>query len=625
MTMHEKQPTENESLVDLIELVLGRMVSDEQRQELQARLLASVENRKVYLHRLNLHSALRRQFAFDAEAESLGRQAPPHDERPAGTGRRSWAVRPARWRWVAAAATAAAVLIGVVYLQLPDGERPIAKVTGLSGSLQWTGARGRVLDELAVGEELPGGTIEGMTPGSWFELEFADGSTVTLSGSSMLTFSDEGQKKLHLKRGNVSGNVRPQPAGKPMLIYTRSARLEVLGTRFEVEAGLSATLLNVSEGKVRVRRLSDGSTVDVPARHRVVAGADRKLLPVPVPDSVNRWISRLHLGPDGAQGKWLPRTDTEDAALRAIPYTSPEGKTIYTASIVPSHGDRPAVVARAGSRLRVRGRIASARPVYFGVTVRRPGGEFAGRFQTIRPAGDFQDGQSFEVVLALRDFQLDPSLRLIRSRLPSVPFDLDVDAFWCHTLGERAGLEITEVELLPPSGSAGPASRPTARPQPPVTDIWIAASQGNLRAAGRLLDAGADVNATYTAAGIPGSGATPLHIAVLCDQGEMAALLIERGADLNAKAKDKHGGTPLHWAAALGRLEMAGRLIAAGAEVNAPDNNGCRPLDAIHYDPETRKTVKRKIADLIRAKGGKGKAEHRALEKDGKEAPPSSP
>jgi ankyrin repeat protein len=141
-------------------------------------------------------------------------------------------------------------------------------------------------------------------------------------------------------------------------------------------------------------------------------------------------------------------------------------------------------------------------------------------------------------------------------------------------------------------------------------DIWAAAAQGNLRAVRRCLAAGADVDATVDAPGIPVSGATPLHLAVLFDQGAVARLLIETRANVNAKAKDKHGGTPLHWAAAVGRLEMAKRLIEAGADVNAPDNNGYTPLDAIHYDPRTRKAVKRKIADLIRTEGGRGRAEH---------------
>jgi len=352
---------------------------------------------------------------------------------------------------VAIAAAAVVVLIAGVYFQRPSAEREIAKITGLSGSLQWTGDGGRVFHDLRVGTELSGGTIEGMATGSWFELEFNDGSTVTISGNSMLTFSDHGQKELHLKEGNVSGNVKPQPAGKPMLIYTRSAMLEVMGTQFEVEARLSATMLNVSEGKVRVKRLSDGSTVDVPAQHRVVAAADREMSPVLVPDSVNRWISQLHLGPDGTYGKWSPKTDAEDAKLRAIPFTTHTGYTIYTAAFAVSRGDTPPVILQPGSRFRVRGRIASAHKVYFGVTLRHAGGEFAGRFQTIRPAVEFQSGQDFEVILQLRDFRLDPSLIEMKNKLPSTPFDLADESFWCHTLNEQAGLEVAEVELISPA------------------------------------------------------------------------------------------------------------------------------------------------------------------------------
>ena len=350
---------------------------------------------------------------------------------------------------LAIAALTIVALTASLYLQRPSARREIAKITGLSGSLQWTGDGGRVFHDLSVGTELPGGTIEGMAPGSWFELEFNDGSTVTISGNSTLTFSDHGQKKLYLKEGNVSGNVKPQPAGKPMLIYTRSAMLEVLGTQFEVEAGLAATMLNVSEGKVRVKRLSDGSTVVVPAKHRLIAAADREMSPVPVPDSVSRWKSQLHLGPDHANGKWSPKTDARDARLRAIPYTTPQGKTIYTAAFLVSRGDKPPVILRPASCLRVRGRIASTHKVYFGVTVRHANGEFAGRFQIIRPAVEFQGGQDFEVLLHLDDFQLDPSLDEMKNKLPSVPFDLVVESFWCHTLNEQAGLEIAEAELIP--------------------------------------------------------------------------------------------------------------------------------------------------------------------------------
>ncbi|HUT57696.1 MAG TPA: hypothetical protein VNA25_07575, partial [Phycisphaerae bacterium] len=152
--MREDESARDETLVELIELVLQGGASGQQMRELEARMLASAEDRKLYLHHLNLHSALRRQFAFDAEAESSEQPSPTSGMRPPGVDRGGPGVRLIKWRWAAAAAVAAVVLIAAGYLQRPPAERPIAKVTGLSGSLQWTGAGGRVLDELTVGKEL---------------------------------------------------------------------------------------------------------------------------------------------------------------------------------------------------------------------------------------------------------------------------------------------------------------------------------------------------------------------------------------------------------------------------------------------------------------------------------------
>ena len=510
-------------------------------------------------------------------------------------------IRFAGWPWAVAAAACVA-LIASVYFQWPFPEPEIAKITGLSGSLQWTGDGGRVFHDLRVGIELPGGTIEGMVPGSWFELEFNDGSTVTISGNSTLTFSDHSQKKLYLKEGHVSGNVQRQPSGKPMLIYTRSAMLEVLGTKFEVEARLATTTLNVSEGNVRVKRLSDGQTVDVKSKQRVVAADDRELQPVPVPEAVSGWKSQLHFGPEGMYGKWSARTVAAEAKLETIPLTIPQGLTIYAAALGVSQGDEPPVILQPGCRLRVRGHMASIHEVYFGVTVRYTGGGFAGRFQTIRPAVEFRSGEDFEVLLDLRDFRLDPSLVEIKDKLPIAPFHLVVESIWCHTMDQSSGLEIFEVELLPPATSGNMA--PSEQPQPPITDIWAATLQGDLGTVKRHLAAGTDIDAAFVAPGVFASGATPLHMAVVSDQLEIARFLIEKGANINAPAKDEYGGTPLHWAAVLGRVEMARQLIDAGANVNATDKNGYTPLDATALDQFSERKSRLVIAELLRESGG---------------------
>jgi ferric-dicitrate binding protein FerR (iron transport regulator) len=193
---------------------------------------------------------------------------------------------------LAIAAGIIVALTATLYFRYANSNRSIARITGLSGSLTWIGDGGQIVqgsgsphmptrwsNVLSEEAELPGGTIEGTAPDSWFQLEFHDGSTAMIFGDSTLTFSDQGQKELRLKQGRFSASVVPQPAGEPMLIHTPAADLKVVGTQFDVEAGPESTMLYVREGKVQIRRVSDGKTVDVPAGYRVVATADSEMSP----------------------------------------------------------------------------------------------------------------------------------------------------------------------------------------------------------------------------------------------------------------------------------------------------------------------------------------------------------
>lgn len=332
-------------------------------------------------------------------------------------------------------------------------DSPIARISGLSGPLVWTGDRGQVERELSVGIKVDGGTIEGVAPDSWFELEFNDGSTAMIAGTSMLTFSDFGQKELHLKRGSLSASVVPQPEGKPMLIHTSSAVLKVLGTRFEVDAELDSTSLHVSEGSVQVTRLSDGRTVEVPAKHRVVASSEGDMSASPIPDVVHDWKSRLHLGPTDLYGKWQPPTDDKPASLKAIPFVPQENKaiTLHLFGLPVNRADNSPVVVQSGSRFVVRGRLQVASDLFFGIRVARSNGDFAGKFLARQPAEHFNSDSDFEAVFHLDQFGLDPCVWDRKDELPNKPDDLIVTCAWAftHTSG-RTGLEVTEVELIPP-------------------------------------------------------------------------------------------------------------------------------------------------------------------------------
>lgn len=362
--------------------------------------------------------------------------------------------RPAR-RWLQRRMVACLLLLLAGFAWQKLGHRAtIAKITGLSGSVYWTGNDGQVDDDLSVGMKVGGGTLEGAAPDSWAELTFLDGSKVTLSGKSLLTFSQQGQKELHLREGNITANVAPQPRGKPMLIHTRSASLEVLGTRFNLEADLSSTTLNVNEGKVRIRKLNDNDTVDVVAKHRVVASADLRLEPILVPDGVPHWRSQIELGPEGTFGKWLPAEMGSAARLEAIPFVfSPPGKdsesvTVYVAALPVSQGKRQPVIARKSSHFRVQGRRKKAYQVYFGIQVNDAQGRFAGKFLGHLPVAPDSTGE-FESVIRLTEFGLDPTVELYKDQLPSTPDGLIVASCWCVTIDESAGLEIFGAELVP--------------------------------------------------------------------------------------------------------------------------------------------------------------------------------
>ncbi len=606
--MDEQKSGSTASLIELIELVLQETASDQQRRRLQARLLASAEDRRLYLHRLNLHSALRRRFAFDGEAETAAQLDLPRSGRDSDGRAPSPRGRLAGWSWAVTAAAVVALIAGVYWLR-PNAQLQIATITEMNGALQWTGDGGQVVRDLQTGSSLRGGTLESLSADSWAGWEFHDGSTVTVSGQSMLTISGHPQKNLYLRQGSVSASIMPQRDGKPMLINTPTAKLEVLGTQLDIEAEMSSTTLRVNKGRVRVTRLADGSTAEVGANHQVVASASR-LTEFRVTrrlESVSSWQSSL---PSGAIfGGWIPDREETSGSLRTAPILLNYEKkpiTLHLAAILVSRGQTAPVVLASGGKLRVRGQIETSGDIYFGLTTKHVKGGFAGKYVTARKLEVLQEtDETLDIELQLEEFHPQ------EEEFADSPIGLEIVDWWCYTYNVDAGLSIASIELLPPTSSVvSPQPAKTEPPPIPVMDIWAAAAQGNLKALNRHLAAGAEIDATFVALGIPASGATPLHLAVLSDQQQIVEFLIQERANINAKAKDQHGGTPLHWAAAQGRLDIARQLINAGADVNAKDNHRFTPLDATNYDHESEKKAKIEIAKLLREKGGKSAKQH---------------
>lgn len=133
----------------------------------------------------------------------------------------------------------------------------------------------------ATGETaLPPGT--GITTGSdeaAATIRYPDGTLLVMAGPGKLRVGSASHKDLVVEEGVVFSNVAKQPAGKPMVIHTPRAELVVLGTRFAVEAKSDVTDMEVIEGRVRLKRLSDGATTEVSAGQRLtVRDEDRASL-----------------------------------------------------------------------------------------------------------------------------------------------------------------------------------------------------------------------------------------------------------------------------------------------------------------------------------------------------------
>jgi ankyrin repeat protein len=110
----------------------------------------------------------------------------------------------------------------------------------------------------------------------------------------------------------------------------------------------------------------------------------------------------------------------------------------------------------------------------------------------------------------------------------------------------------------------------------PALDIFEAAAMPAAKGHGAtLLKANPELASTWSS-----DGFTPLHLASYFGSTEVAALLIQCGADTNAVSRNAMALRPLHSATASRSLEIAALLLTHGAEVDAKQHGGWTALHA---------------------------------------------
>lgn len=145
-------------------------------------------------------------------------------------------------------------------------------------------------------------------------------------------------------------------------------------------------------------------------------------------------------------------------------------------------------------------------------------------------------------------------------------------------------------------------------------DVLEAAAIGDLERLRALLDEDPSLANAWS-----DDGFTPLHYAAFFGQPEAAKLLIERGADLEARSTNREfalDAAPLHSAVAARERGTIEVLLDAGADVNAVQHGGFTPLleaaqtgqaDVVELllergaDPDAKLEDGRTATDLARA------------------------
>jgi ferric-dicitrate binding protein FerR (iron transport regulator) len=432
------EPKSSEELDRLLNALVDQQLTDVEETRLAELLRQDASGRRRYRIFMELHGALHWDYAA-AVTSPAGEPASPSvrlDRRMA-----SW------FAWAAAAVVLFATGYYWATTTLRTSDAPlIAQLESIEGAVTWS-VNGTRRSDLTAGARLPAGTLilEGESASA--VLRFHDGTALTLCGDTELEFSDDGQKRLALKSGTLSVDARPQPTGRPMIVRTQTAEIEVVGTVFSLSADTQATQLSVETGRVRMRRLADGKSVDVADSQTATATLDSvESLQAHAPQTPSTSICYRFSEPlpSNWKGERIPADAADPDRVRAVPCVvgrKADGAPVVQYGIsVRGHTGRVAAL-RPASVINVRFRSEQRVPLRIMLTVQRPNGSFGGNFEK---SVDIDEGEEStngwrRVTIPLSEF------RPLIPRFAKPPQNGEVSLVFLSTFQISAQLEMSEL------------------------------------------------------------------------------------------------------------------------------------------------------------------------------------
>ena len=433
-------------LEQLLNGLLDGVLSEAEEAQLAGILRADAAARCRYRQFMLLHSDLTWDYAAAA--------VPAAEPALGATARTRASASGSGWGWRVSAIAAGLALLAALgalwFSGRGSGPRAIATLESAAGAVSWSDG-GSQRAGLVAGAVLPEGTLLVESDGGSAQLRFHDGTSLTVSGEAEVGFSDAGQKRLSVRRGTLTAQVQRQPAGKPLIIRTATAEVEVLGTEFSLSADTRQTAVSVEKGTVRMRRLADGRTVDIAGQQTAIAslegkGEFRSAKPNMPPVA---WRYTFEVAPPPqSKGEWLPAGESGPGRARAVPLVAARGKDgvpiiHYGISLRASTSQQGGLVTLGSSSV-LTGRARLERPAMlklFLSCVR--GGSFGGNFELTlpRPEPGADGWVSFRVPLAGA-----------RPVMPGSHAQMDgaqVALLVLHSIETDAGLEVADLGIEP--------------------------------------------------------------------------------------------------------------------------------------------------------------------------------